>query len=105
MRQRIETCMQRALRRELRHIGSIVLTIGPTAIGDSPGYRCRLRIWSHELGVLVVNETGHTVRTTIQHATSRARHAIRRRIHKQYSKYRRIKGSRLNRGLADWALE
>lgn len=96
-RQQIEANVPKALRRELRHLGSIVLTISPTTLGSGPGYRCRLRIWSPDLGVLIVNEVGHTVRSTAQQATTRARQAVRRRIHKQHSKYRHLKRNRFER--------
>ena len=105
MRRQIETFVHRALRRERRQIGSVVLTISATTLAGEPAYRCRLRIWSHYLGVVVVSDLGDTVRTTTQQVTTRARHAIRRRLHKRLSKLRRIKRHRLDRLLTDRALD
>jgi hypothetical protein len=91
MWQSLESHVRRALRRELRQIGSIVLTVAPTKLGGETAYRCRLRIWSHYLGVIVVSEVGLTIRSTTQQATARARHAVRRRLHKHLSRFRRAK--------------
>jgi hypothetical protein len=112
MRQQIETYVRRTLWRERRQIGSIVLTISATtSSGSDPAYRCRLRIWSHYLGVIVVSDIGDTVRTTTQHVASRARHAVRRRLHKRLSKIRRVKRAHFERwksqirNLSWWSLE
>jgi ribosome-associated translation inhibitor RaiA len=105
MRQRVESHVRRAVRREQRQIGSIVLTISPTKLGEEPGYRCRLRIWSHYLGVIVVSEIGHTIVSTTQQATARVRHAVRRRLHKRLSRFRRAKGGRLASRFMDSALD
>jgi len=105
MRHKMETYVRRALWRERRQISSIVLTISATTIGGEPAYRCRLRIWSHYLGVIVVSDVGHTVRTTTQHVVSRARHAVRRRLHKRLSKYRRLKRFRFEHRLTDPAFD
>jgi hypothetical protein len=105
MRQSIETHVRAALRRQQRLIGSMVLTISPTNLGVEPGYRCRLRIWSHYLGVMVVSEIGHTIRSTTQQATARVRHAVRRRLHKRLSRFRRAKRGRLASRFTDSALD
>jgi hypothetical protein len=95
MRESMETHVRRALQRQQRQVGSIVLMISPTKLGEEPGYRCRLRIWSHDLGVIVVSEIGHTLRSATQLATTRARHAARRRLQKRLTRFRRAKGGRL----------
>lgn len=95
MRHNIERHVGRALRHQKRHIGSVVVTIRPTRIGGEPVFRCRLRIWSHYLGTIVVNDVGDTVRTTTQQATARVRQVIRRRLEKRLSGFRRLKRGRL----------
>jgi hypothetical protein len=105
MREKIETYVRRALWRERRQIGSIALTISPVSLGDEVAYRCRLRIWSHYLGVTVVSDVGHTVRSATQQATARARHAVRRKLHKKLSKFRRVKRSHVHRWLTDSLFE
>jgi hypothetical protein len=105
MRRTLETRVHRALRREQHQIGSIVLTISPTRFGEEPGYRCRLRIWSHYLGVIVGSENGHTILSTTQKAMARVRHAVRRRLHKRLGRFRRAKRGRLASHFMDSALD
>jgi hypothetical protein len=97
--------LRRALHRERRQIGSIVLTIRPTTLAGEMGYRARLRVWSHYLGTTVVSEMGHTVRTTVQQVTARARHAIRRKLHKRLSRFRRLKRNRIDRWVTHGTLD
>ena len=87
----IESYVRRAMRRELRQIGHVTLTISPTTFAGEPGFRCKVRIWSHFLGDIVVDDVGDTVWSTTQGVTARARHAFRRKLHKRLGKYRRIK--------------
>jgi hypothetical protein len=105
MRKNIETFLRRALRREQRQIASVVAMIRPTTLGGEPGYRCRLRLWSHYLGDIVVSDVGPSVRSALHPAMTRARQAVRRRIHKRLAKFRRIKRSQLQRWLSALAPE
>jgi hypothetical protein len=43
------------------------------------------------LGDIVVSDVGPTLLSTLRQAIARARHAVRRRLHKRLSKFRRIK--------------
>jgi hypothetical protein len=97
----IESYVRRAMGRELRQISSIALTIGPTTFGGESGFRCKLRLFSHFLGDIVVDDVGDRVWSTTQQVTARARHAFRRRLHKRLSKYRRIKRAELAQRLPD----
>lgn len=90
MRSRIESHLLRTFRREARHIGSVVVTVSPVALDADPGYRCQLRIWSQDLGTIVVSDLGPTVRAATQQAAARARHALRRRLQKRLAKLRRV---------------
>lgn len=105
MREAVERHVGRALWREQRQIGSIVLTFKPSKLGGEPGYHCRMRIWSHYLGGIIVSEVGPTIRNTAQQATARVRHAIRKRHHKRLRRFRRLKHSRLAWQLGDLGLE
>jgi hypothetical protein len=87
----IESYIRRAMRREQRLISRVTLTITPTTLVGEPGFQSKIRIWSHYLGDIVVDDVGDTVWSTTLRVTSRARHALRRRLHKRLSKYRRIK--------------
>lgn len=93
----IESYVRRAMRREQRQIRSLMLTISATDSAATPGFRCKVRISSHFLGDIVVDDIGDTVWSTTQRVTARARHACRRKLHKRLSKYHRIKRDDLAR--------
>jgi hypothetical protein len=97
----IESYIRRAMRREQRQISSVTLTISPTTLAGEPGFRCKVRVWSHFLGDIVVDDVGNTVWSTTQRVTASARHAFRRKLHKRLSKYRRIKRDAIVQWLPD----
>lgn len=105
MRRNVEAFLRRALRREQRQIGSVIVTFRAMSVHGEPGYRCLLRTWSHHLGEVVVSDVDHTVRSALHQTTVRARQAIRRKIHKRLAKLRRIKRSQLQQWLAALAPE
>lgn len=87
----IDAFARRTFQRELRHISSIVVLLGPAKLGSTIGYTCRVRIWSHYLGLITASETGDTLRTAVQQTCLRARSAVRRRLHKRHDGKRRMK--------------
>jgi hypothetical protein len=89
-RRLIDAFVRRTFHRELRHISSVVILLGPAKIGGGIGYACRVRIWSHYLGLIAASDVGDTVRTAVQQASLRARHAVRRRLHKLHDGGKRI---------------
>jgi hypothetical protein len=89
-RQSIDAFVRRNFRRELRHIGSVVVTLGPDKTGGAIGFKCSVRIWSQYLGLIVAADVGDTLRTAVQQASLRARSALRRRLHKRHDSTRRI---------------
>lgn len=89
-RQLIDAFITRNFQRERRHVGSVHVTLGPAKIGGGLGYTCRVRIWSHYLGLITAEDLGDTVRTVVQQASLRARSAMRRRLHKRHDSGRRI---------------
>jgi hypothetical protein len=90
-RRQIEAFVRRTFHRELRHVSSVVILLGPAKLeGGAVGYTCRVRIWSHYLGLVTANEVGDTVRTAVQQACYRVRSAVRRRLHKRHDSARRI---------------
>lgn len=105
MRNRIERYLLRALKRQQGLIANIVVTISTTMREGDEVFSCRLRIWSHTLGVVVVSEFGPTVRTATQQATATARRVVRRRADKQYSLHRRMRRNRFARWSSEVALD
>jgi len=99
MRKTVESYIRRAFERERRYIGSIVVGLRPAKLGSDLGYGCRLTIWSHYLGLIVVSDVGDTVRTAVQQTSLRAREVFRRRLHKRRGNARRLNHARLNRWL------
>lgn len=90
-RRLIDAFVRRTFQRELRHISSVVVLLGPAKLGGGAvGYTCRVRIWSHYLGLMTASEVGDTVRTAVQQACLRVRGAVRRRLHKRHDSTRRI---------------
>lgn len=89
-RQLIDAFITRTFQRERRHVGSVHVTLGPAKIGGGLGHACRVRIWSHYLGLITAEDLGDTVRTAVQQASLRARSAMRRRLHKRHESGRRI---------------
>jgi hypothetical protein len=94
-RQLIDSFVTRTFHRELRHVGSVHVTLGPAMISGAVGFTCRVRVWSHYLGLITADEVGDTVRTAVQQACLRVRSALRRRLHKRHDGKRRI-GQRQN---------
>ena len=105
MRRRIENFVDRTFQRERRYIGSIVVGLRPAKRGHDVGYDCRLTVWSHYLGLIVVCHSGDTIRTAVQQALLRSREVLRRRLQKRRSRMRRMTRGRLERWLAGKALE
>ena len=105
MRRKIEQFVDRMFQRERRYIGSVVISIRPIALVSDVGYACRITSWSHYLGLTVVSDCGDTIRTAVQRAALRSREVIRRRLHKQRSKTRRMTRGRLNRWFSRTASE
>jgi hypothetical protein len=105
LRQKIETFVSRTFRRERRYIGSVVVGIAPATTGRDVGYDCRLTVWSHYLGLIVVSHRGDTIRTAVQQAALRCREVLRQRVEKRRSKTRRATRGGLRRWSADLALE
>jgi hypothetical protein len=100
MRQKIEEFVFNLFRRERRQIASAVLSVEPAKLsGGELGFTCRIRLWSPYLGLVTVVESGDTVRTAVQQASLRARHVVRRRLHKRRSQRRRFSADRLDRGV------
>lgn len=96
MRENIEAYILRVFQREKRQIASAIVSVGPAEFsGDQLVFKCRIRLWSSFLGLIKVSEVGDTVRTAVQQASLRARHAARRRLHKRRSQRRRFNRSRL----------
>lgn len=89
-RQLIDSFVARTFHRERRHVGSVHVTLGPGKIGGAVGFTCRVRVWSHYLGLITADEVGDTVRTAVQQASLRVRSALRRHLHKQHDSSRRI---------------
>ncbi len=86
----IDAFTARTFQRERRHVGSVHIILGPAKIGGEFGYTCRVRIWSHYLGLITAEDVGDTVRTAVQQAGLRARSALRRRLHKRHDGGRRV---------------
>jgi hypothetical protein len=100
MRSSIEAHILRVFQREKRQIASVVVAVGPAKLsGDILLFTCRIRLWSSYLGLLTVSDVGDTIRTAVQQASQRARHAARRRLHKRRSQRRRFSRGRLERWL------
>jgi ribosome-associated translation inhibitor RaiA len=97
MRENIEAHMLRVFRREKRQIASAIVSVGPAEFsGDLLVFKCQIRLWSSYLGLIKVSDVGDTIRTAIQQASLRARHAARRRLHKRRSQRHRFSRSRLS---------
>jgi ribosome-associated translation inhibitor RaiA len=99
MRLKIEAFVRRALQRERRYIGSVVVGIEPAQLGRELSFDCRITVWSHHLGLLVANDVGGTIRTAVQQTVLRAREAFRRQLHKRRTIARRNSRSRVSRWL------
>jgi hypothetical protein len=97
MRLKIENFVRRMLERERRYVGSAVIGIRPTTLGNDVGFACQITLWSHYLGLTVVSDCGDTIRTAAQQAALRSREIIRRRLHKRRCKTRRMTRGQLNR--------
>jgi hypothetical protein len=98
--------MLRVFQRERRQIASAIVSLGPAkSSGDLRLFTCRIRLWSSYLGPIKVSDVGDTIRTAVQQASLRARHAARRRLHKRRSHRRRFSGNRLDRWLPEVASE
>jgi hypothetical protein len=106
MRRNIEAFIRRTFHRERRQIASAVILLGPAKLRDGElGFTCQIRLWSSYLGMVSVADIGDTVRTAVQQASLRARHALRRRLHKRRSRTRRLAPGRLSRWLPDLSVE
>jgi hypothetical protein len=98
MRQKIEEFVFNLFRRERGQIASAVLSVKPAKLsGAELGLTCRITLWSSYLGLITVVDIGDTIRTAIQQASLRARHVVRRRLHKRRSQRRRFRADRLDR--------
>jgi hypothetical protein len=106
MRRNIEAFVRRTFQRERRQIASAVISVGPAKLhGGELGFTCRIRLWSSYLGMVAVADIGDTVRTAVQQASLRARHAVRRRLHKRRSQTRRLGTGRLSRWIPGLSVE
>ena len=105
MRESVESYIRRAFERERRHVGSIVVGFRPAKLAVETGYECQLTIWSHYLGLILVSDTGDTVRTAVQQTSLRTREVVRRRLHKRRGNGRRLKRDRFSRWLPTVARE
>jgi hypothetical protein len=100
MRLSIDAFIRRTFHRERRQIASAVISIGPAKrYGGELSFTCRIRLWSSYLGMVAVADIGDTVRTAVQQASLRARHAVRRRLHKRHIQMRRFSAGRIDRWL------
>ncbi len=98
IRQKVEEFVFNLFRRERRQIASAVISVRPAKLsGGELGFTCQIRLWSTYLGLVTVVDIGDTIRTAVQQASLRARHAVRRRLHKRRSQRRRFSADRLNR--------
>ena len=105
MRRNIEAHILRVFQREKRQIASVIVSLGPAKFsGDLLVFTCRIRLWSSYLGLITVSDVGDTVRTAVQQASLRARHAIRRRLNKRRSLLRRS-NNRLRSSLAELSMD
>lgn len=105
MRRNIEAHILRVFQREKRQIASAIISLGPAkSTGDLLVFTCRIRLWSSYLGFITVSDVGDTVRTAVQQASLRARHAARRRLNKRRSSLRRS-SNRLRSSLADFGVD
>jgi ribosome-associated translation inhibitor RaiA len=89
-RELVDSFVTRVFHRERRHVGSVHVTLGPAKIDGAVGFTCRVRVWSHYLGLITADEVGDTVRTAVQQASLRVRSALRRHLHKRHDSGRRI---------------
>jgi len=105
MRESVESYIRRAFERERRYVGSIVVGLRAAKLAGDIGYECRLAIWSHYLGLIVVRDVGDTIRTAVQQASLRAREVVRRRLHKRRGNGRRLKRDSFSRWLPTVASE
>jgi hypothetical protein len=100
VRQKIEEFVFNLFRRERCQIASAVLSVKPAKLGGSElGFTCRIRLWSSYLGQVTVVDIGDTIRTAVQQASLRARHVVRRLLHKRRSQRRRFSADRLDRSM------
>ena len=100
MRENIEAHLLRVFRREKGQIASVIVSVGPAEYsGDLLVFKCRVKLWSSFLGLIKVSDVGDTIRTAVQQASLRARHAARRRLHKRRSHRRRFSRNRLGQWL------
>jgi len=96
MRENIEAHILRVFQREKRQIASAIVSVGSAKFsGDALVFTCRIRLWSSYLGLISLSDVGDTVRTAVQQASLRARHAARRRLHKRRSQRRLLSHRRL----------
>jgi hypothetical protein len=106
MRDNIEAYVLRVFEREKGQIASVIVSVGPAeVIEDLLVIECRIKLWSAHLGLIKVKDVGGTVRTAVQQAALRARHAARRRLHKRRSQRRRFGAGRLGRWLPEVTAE
>ena len=96
MRRNIEGHILRVFEREKDQIASVTVLLGPAKLsGDQLVFTCRIRLWSSYLGLVTVSDVGDTIRTAVQQASLRARHAARRRLQKRRSRRHRLSHGRL----------
>lgn len=105
MRRKIEDFVDRTFQRERRYIGSVVLNIEPATLGSDVGYDCQITVWSRYLDLMVVTQSGDTIRTAVQQAALRCRDVLRRRLQKRRSQARRGTRVRLRRWLGELAIK
>src|SRR5688572_3783802 len=89
-RQLIDSFVARTFHRERRHVSSVHVTLSSAKIGGAVGVTCRVRVWSHYLGLITAEDAGDTLRTAVQQSCLRVRSALRRRLHKRHDGKRRI---------------
>lgn len=88
-RRNVEEFLQRVFHREQGRIANLVVQVRRGNSGHAEaGFLCRIRIWSHFLGAITVEEVGDTLRTAVQQASLRIREVLRRRLHKRHKRFR-----------------
>ena len=105
-RQAIKAYVRRLFERQRWDISRCVVSIEPEVGSDDTRLTCDIRLWSAKLGLVVVRDTGETIRTVVQRAATRAREVVRRRLHKRRARARRRIGrNRIARWLAPASVE
>ena len=86
----IEAFVRRSFHRERGQLFGSTIRIAPTKLSEGKaGFICTVKLWSSRIGEITVRDAAGTIRTAVQQACLRARHAVRRQLHKRRSRSRR----------------